>query len=1552
MDKRRIIRSKTGISGLRLLSTDSLPGESQISSKSDSFVGKNLTSKKKKSDPEQENLAQEHHGETSRAPSRLSDWGGSQASTKSRESNTSKLRRLTSRRKETQSNEIIVKVQKTPAKEPIQQNSILSLASNAKESDQLIIDENPPLESPQRSSVITESQSPRKRFLSLKTPSKDGGNESDVSLFSSGSSSAKKRGKLSFISPGNKNKNSEVNTDARSNASRRILSSQVGSQIMSPVRGGYLSTPREVNTNRNILLSSPICPTSRVFEFQTPQSVQSRNSFISFLKAAGVTLMEGENPHEINADPNAIRDRMKKILESKDSRHNKDDIMEEWKHFIDNEAYLRKAITNLKVVNNQTPFPSWFDTSLIKLLLRVSEIQKPLIQILLQKLNEVILEALEPENVAWTFKLLEQLRFLETVVDSDSMMTSIESLVECTPTWFQEKLIMILPDIVVDSQNHQTAEILVKLLEEKPEMTTVILESISTLSIGKEYFEELRIRVTNMLVTHDPFTVPAMLGFILRYCDEDRAAVKILKTMRMVHLEPLSESQVENCFKNQMLTVEKLWPIMKISKKVAHAAMTVVKNADADKADNDLGKPFDLILILLLISTGTTAKKSAETIFKQHLRSGYYRIRMLQTFYKDFLTVARVLQPMALTLASNLLRSDDRLYADFGIEWFISIFVSQEREIMQREVLRTMINQVGFNNLTAKNCFMILRKMIADKKNRKHLQAHCNHLKGLLEKVENLDLESVAIMSDVLHGLCSETSLTSESLQLDLFMLMDKQLSHLNSLIKCKGVLSAVMAIKHLSSNPETCQKAREIFEKVSAAVLRCPRSRALFYDRMSQVISDTRNLDQNFLQALKSNFEDILSQEYLNDITAYSDDLEAKFGLNNEYADVSTTVINFVKEGEEKFGGIVPILFRLLRMCTLRTSEDGSLEDINAILGTSLLVPKDLTSPEPHNLDYMIYCINWFREVISGFVKQSDSLMQRQVLKRLDNLMWLQGEFQMALSMCDTRYQPPQAYFHYFPPKPFIKVDRKSSKKGKKGAADKTQQSGTIPEWESFDLGSLLTSKNPTYFRRLDTKVAHLLDVKMDMTLTQTSSQAVSIAQVCFLVKELLGMLENDDTETLVYDLIQLLPQICNKLQDIVQELRANEIDDCQKREAVILLLRVINKIFSWKELFHSAKYNSLLKDGLRTLASQVRTSNSVLNSVQELSSESYKYFALLSDVAENRSIILAHTIVNVCETLMKHSKSFKADNMGKHAMMAYGFLKSDDWLDKQTGPAYRNAIAGLLKAWMDNEPSPLKSIRKVMEWLADDVELLDKPTDCLRNLPSINKNNFPLLFRKVLEGLIHGTKTELNNAKSDLEKIELWKDVGLKIKEIIKISKKLKTRTVLVISVRYLVILMRTFLSQGLLYLEHSLKTQMASVTETIKLFQASTRYLHTIYCQGMSKTDTVLAVHFPSIKALVEEFVCRVKAMMVLNNCLDCFSTGTLLRKDIDGHRIMSQSSAEDSGEVRLVSDETESGISEILQCDLDDDLGIDAIAAEENLEEEGPEEDNEDANLDSI
>ena len=128
------------------------------------------------------------------------------------------------------------------------------------------------------------------------------------------------------------------------------------------------------------------------------------------------------------------------------------------------------------------------------------------------EISNLLLCRYRPETVSWTSKLLEQLRFLETIVDPEAMTRSVENLLETTPIWFQRELIMHLPDIVVDSQHHPTAEMLVKLLEVRPELTNVILESISTLSIGNEYFEELRIRVINLLETCDPGTVPVIVG--------------------------------------------------------------------------------------------------------------------------------------------------------------------------------------------------------------------------------------------------------------------------------------------------------------------------------------------------------------------------------------------------------------------------------------------------------------------------------------------------------------------------------------------------------------------------------------------------------------------------------------------------------------------------------------------------------------------------------------------------------------------------------------------------------------------------------------------------------------------------------------------------------------------------------------------------------------------------------------------------------------------------------------------------------------------------------
>lgn len=97
---------------------------------------------------------------------------------------------------------------------------------------------------------------------------------------------------------------------------------------------------------------------------------------------------------------------------------------------------------------------------------------------------------------------------------------------------------------------------------------------------------------------------------------------------------------------------------------------------------------------------------------------------------------------------------------------------------------------------------------------------------------------------------------------------------------------------------------------------------------------------DSNFHQSISTLLFSGLVQKYrLNDDTSNKD------------------CINFASI---KSGASLPVLFKLLCICTLKKS--GSLEDINALLGFGIFMPEDFDMPEPTTADLMIHCINWFR--------------------------------------------------------------------------------------------------------------------------------------------------------------------------------------------------------------------------------------------------------------------------------------------------------------------------------------------------------------------------------------------------------------------------------------------------------------------------------------------------------------------------------------------------------------------------------------------------------------
>ncbi|XP_018406104.1 PREDICTED: Fanconi anemia group D2 protein homolog [Cyphomyrmex costatus] len=1200
---------------------------------------------------------------------------------------------------------------------------------------------------------------------------------------------------------------------------------------------------------------------------------------------------------------------MKKVLKSK--QYQKKDIIDSIEEYIRQEDNFIKMLNDMEISTDVNSFSVLNKITLARILLEVPEIQTDIYNIFISKLNESVLLVDTLEEAPWSVLLLHQFRFLDTIIDVDILTTNIQQLLETCPLWFQCELILFLPDILSDAQHQIIVEVLTKMLEENCELINVILNCIASFNLGKEYLEEYKIKVLHLLKTNIKLE---LIPIIIRFLSNDYVYSDVVKqmllTLRNVEMQPLAGDKAENCYKNQVRIIKTLKMCMLLDKDVTDAAITVIKDINKNP------KPLDLI-ILLSVYSGTIRQKNAETLLKQNIRCGFYRISLLHTLYNDYKEVVRELQIPMLQLASKLLKSEERVFIIFAIEWFRLQFLSQKgKSFKQREIIKNIILLMGNNDQTVKHALTVLCKMAENTIERDCLVSHCNHLRILLEKVDCFGLEEVGTLSDLLHGLCLIDNSTSESLRDDLFILLQKQLSTAKPVTKCKGVMGAVMAIKHLAGTAETCDQALKLFNKVIKNVKSCYKSQSLFYDQLTQVIEQTEHINIGFIEKINNYIENEFVNTYLTDKLLTREALVPKFGLNNEESDPENCVLNF---GNKRNGPIASIIFRLLKTCCMRLSEHGDLEAIDALLGRGMLMPKDFDVPESTTLDLIICGINWFREIISGFVTQTDPLLQGQVLKRLDTLIYLQSELNMLLPLCDTKYQPSPCYFHYFPLPPFVNIEKKSSKKGKKHTKENKVNTSVAIE-DEWETDSKLYSKNPAYFRKFDAKIACLLDVKINEQTSQSETQCISIKQVCFIVKELLAIFENEPSESFVKDLIHLLPNICSKLDDIVSKLRQD--DNYNFRKGAKLLLRLLTSIFNWKG-FSSVTYNTLLREGLRSLAKQVNEENTSLRSCKELVAESYKYFESLMDIATE--IALAAALVNMCQSLMKHSETYAQEYKSKHAKLAYGFLCLEWPQDKHAGSQYRLFVIQLLNNWIDNEPSPLDAVTSVLEWLPDEVCNFENIQSPLTRLPSVRRNIFHLLYKKLFDGLIKGINISVLAPNSDSKRIKIWHNITLNVQKLVQICKTLKTKTTIQLFLRYMPQLIKQFLNFGMPILEHNLKYQTDDVTNILKMMQSGTRYLHTICCDCTEKKNLPLFKYVPIAKSTLEKLVYSVKGMLVLNDSAAAFWMGNLVNKDLDGREIFSQTSSDETPllDMNTNSEELGNASSEIFE-DSDENL----------------------------
>ncbi|XP_032182744.1 Fanconi anemia group D2 protein isoform X5 [Mustela erminea] len=635
---------------------------------------------------------------------------------------------------------------------------------------------------------------------------------------------------------------------------------------------------------------------------------------------------------------------------------------------------------------------------------------------------------------------------------------------------------------------------------------------------------------------------------------------------------------------------------------------------------------------------------------------------------------------------------------------------------------------------------------------------------------------------------------------------------------------------------------------------------------------------------------------------------------------------------------------FRLLRLC-VEKQHNGNLEEIDGLLDCPIFLtdldPEDRLesmSVKQHSFmcSLIFLTLNWFREIVNAFCQQTSPEMKGKVLTRLKHIVELQRILEKYLAVTPD-YVPPLANFDLetldVTPPTAAAISAKIRKQGKIGGkrkadGSKTSSPDTLSKADSSECDPTPSNRSQlekefkgkeektsvslqsyhAFFRELDIEVFSILHcglVTKFILDTEMHTAATEIVQLqppelLFLLEDLSQKLENILTpsvarripflkskgnrnigfshlhqrsaQEVAHNIVQLLAPMCNHLENIhnyfqclaaenqgvvdgprmkVQEYHV--MSSCYQR-----LLQIFHGLFAWSGFFQPENHN-LLYSALEVLTNRLKQGEPD-QSLEELLRQSFNYLQNFSHSIP--SFQCALYLIRLLMVILEKSTA-PAQNKEKIASLAKQFL-CRVWPsgEKEKNSIPTEQLHTLLSIYLQHTNSVLKAIEEIAG--IGVPELINSPKDASSStFPTLNRHTFVIFFRvmmaeleKTVKGLQAGTAADSQQIHE--EKLLYWN-----------------------MAVRDFSILINL------------IKEDVLSLLET---FQLDTRLLHHLCGHSKIHQDTKLTKHVPLLKKTLELLVCRVKAMLIFNNCREAFWLGNLKNRDLQGEEIMSQNSEE--------------------------------------------------------
>ncbi|XP_022353957.1 Fanconi anemia group D2 protein isoform X2 [Enhydra lutris kenyoni] len=392
--------------------------------------------------------------------------------------------------------------------------------------------------------------------------------------------------------------------------------------------------------------------------------------------------------------------------------------------------------------------------------------------------------------------------------------------------------------------------------------------------------------------------------------------------------------------------------------------------------------------------------------------------------------------------------------------------------------------------------------------------------------------------------------------------------------------------------------------------------------------------------------------------------------------------------------------------------------------------------------------------------------------------------------------------------------------------------------------------------------------------------------------------------------NIVQLLAPMCNHLENIhnyfqcltaenqgvvdgpkmkVQEYHV--MSSCYQR-----LLQIFHGLFAWSGFFQPENHN-LLYSALEVLTNRLKQGEPD-QSLEELLRQSFNYLQNFSHSIP--SFQCAIYLIRLLMVILEKSTA-PAQNKGKIASLARQFL-CRVWPsgEKEKNSLPTEQLHTLLSIYLEHTNSVLKAIEEIAG--VGVPELINSPKDASSStFPTLNRHTFVIFFRvmmaeleKTVKGLQAGTAADSQQIHE--EKLLYWNMAVRDFSILINLIKVFDSRPVLHVCLKYGRLFVEAFLKQCMPLLDFSFRKHREDVLSLLETFQLDTRLLHHLCGHSKIHQDTKLTKHVPLLKKTLELLVCRVKAMLIFNNCREAFWLGNLKNRDLQGEEIVSQNSEE--------------------------------------------------------